>query len=373
MSRSDFTTAERDAWVKGDLAKRLKSASSSALDGVDTEVSEALDVVFAAKARGFREIILTVVLATLIDPDYRSSVDLYACNPRALYEKGIRPALEDFNVPCGQSGPLNIAKAAPALDDSWAAQRRPLAAAQATLSVVACLEADSNNPEMLADALAYLFREEAQLVEELRSKVPDVADIDWLFDLSSGLIAGAPDGGNTAQRVCGYLLEQSLSNSTMTLSGHADSASTTNATSNKPGDLAVTHSDGTVAAVYEITTKPFTNQRISECSQSLRSFNAKSGEQLATVKVLCRRENAPEFGAADGRSDAGVLAVVLDAGTTYEFFEIETWIAGQLINLTADDRKVFFATLREYVNQPNTRRNVKETFRNLTTGREDAA
>ena len=357
--------AERDLWASARLDQLLGEAAETALDALPIAISGDLQTLFRVSATGFREIVLTVVMATLLDPNYRASLDLYACNPRPLYESGLRPTLEKFNIPCAQSGPLNVAKAAQALNPAWAAKRRPAEAAASTLRVVAFLEADPLRAEELAQALAFLFHAEAIGVVALNSSVGSPANLDQLVKLCVGLIAAAPDRGNTPQRICGYLLEESLANARVAVFGASDSASTTNATSNKPGDVCVVTDEGEVSAVYEITVKKFSAQRISECSQSLRSFRLKTGQSIPVVRVLCRPEDVPLHVAAVSHPKFGLQGLATEGDITYEFFDIDTWVASMLVNLSTKHRLHFFQQLKGYVNHPNTKKNVKLSFADL--------
>ena len=313
-----------------------------------------------ASARSFREVLLTICAATVRDPSYRATLEFYACNPRPLYEDGIRPVLEGLGIPCTQSGPLNIAKATVAIDSSWAAQRRPQWAAEDTLVVLSYLEGNVSKADEVAVELCRLLSAEAIDIDQMKSAVEGPERLDHLGDLCVRLIREATDGGNTAQRVCGYLLEESLVTSNLSVSGVTDSASTTNATSKKPGDLAVEDEEGKILRTFEVTTKGFTVQRISECSQSLRAFEAESGQTLPTVSVICERTNVPEI--ARKIDSGGFLGLVADGSINYEFVDIEAWIYQMLFNLADVQRLRFFVQLQNYVNEPNTRRDVKERF-----------
>ena len=92
------------------------------------------------KALGFREIVLTVIIARLYGIKFDPTTDFYKCNPRAVYEHGIRYVLEKLQIPCGKSGPLNVAKNQNALNQEWARGRRPEAAAQAAVAFMNTLK-----------------------------------------------------------------------------------------------------------------------------------------------------------------------------------------------------------------------------------------
>jgi hypothetical protein len=367
----------RELIIQDELRSWFKQGSATSLELLPETVQGDLEELFACKPQGFREIILTVVMATFLDSSYKASRDFYACNPRPVYEGGIRPVLRELRVPCGQSGPLNVAKATRALDASWAAQRRPASAGAATLGVVKFLEDHPEEYESLATALVYLFSKEADKVDEIQSTSKPTVGLAPLIKLCLGLIEKAPDRGNTAQRVCGYILEQVISDPSLCVSGTTDSASTTNATSNKPGDLCVFDSRERVRLIFEITTKKFSVQRISECSQSLWAYIRKVGQDseqidqdVYTVRVLCFPENAPDTG-GEPSGKMGDLGSVYSDGFQYEFFDISIWIASNLYGLASSERRGFFKNLQIYINQTTTSMPVKIAFKELITGIED--
>src|SRR5688500_12244720 len=122
------TKAERDERIRA-LLEALFDQAAEGRGRVAPEVDRDLTVIFSVTQWGFREILLTVVIARMLDSGYRPSRALYDCNPRALYEGPIRSVLSGRRIPHRLSGPLNIAKAAAGLNRSWAAQRRPKQAA----------------------------------------------------------------------------------------------------------------------------------------------------------------------------------------------------------------------------------------------------
>lgn len=352
--------AERTALAAARVHDLLNRSSSDSLASLPGARRQDLDLLFEIRAKGFREILFTVTLATLMDSSYRSSRDLYACNPRPLYEQGIRPVLESNRIPCGQSGPLNVAKAARALDAPWAAQRRPPAAAQAVLRLVDYIEVSTDKANLLAEAMAFKFTSEAAAVAQLAVEAPPTARVATLATLCREMITQVPDGGNTPQRICGYLLHQ-MHGQAYLVEGQDDSASTTNATSKKPGDLSVTDREGRLLSIYEVTVKPFDGQRVSECTQSLLAYTAATGQDVTTVRVLCRPQDAPV--AASPAGGAALLAVGEDCGVTYEYIDVFEWITVVLCLLDTASRIAFFERLQAYVNLTNTRLAVKQWFR----------
>jgi hypothetical protein len=91
---------------------------------LDPDLDAQCRIIFFSATWGYREILLLTVVARLLDPNYQATKDFYACHPRSLFERSIRPVLSDFSIPCRMSGVLNMAKAARKIDESWALGRR---------------------------------------------------------------------------------------------------------------------------------------------------------------------------------------------------------------------------------------------------------
>lgn len=81
-----------------------------------------LKTVCATTIWGFREILLVICVARIMDSSFSASTNFYACNPRALFEGPIRNALSRVGIPHRKSGPLNIAKATVGINQQWAGQ-----------------------------------------------------------------------------------------------------------------------------------------------------------------------------------------------------------------------------------------------------------
>ncbi|WP_284278643.1 hypothetical protein, partial [Sphingobium jiangsuense] len=95
-----------------------------------------LEKLIPVKAAGFRGIVLTAIVGKELDANYDPTTDFYASSPRTLFEKGIYYALQENRVPCGKSDPLNVAKNAQVIDETWAKGRRPESAAMAAVEYI---------------------------------------------------------------------------------------------------------------------------------------------------------------------------------------------------------------------------------------------
>ena len=185
------------------------------LQGADTEPRYAppfdaadVEALFATSIWGHREIVLTIVMARLINPEYRATVDLYACKPRSIFEKPIRRALREYGVPHRKSGPLNIAKNINKINEDWAAGKDGGDVALRVVKIVNGIEAVSRR-ELVGFARAFVSRyvQEAQRIRDMEIELPPQRNPLFLAKLCTDLIDDVPDGGATAQMIVGLLME----------------------------------------------------------------------------------------------------------------------------------------------------------------------
>lgn len=311
-----------------------------------------LDKVFASKTRSFREVLAIVVFAMLLEPDYDPTINFYSCHPRPLFEKYIRPVLKDRGVPHGQSGALNIAKAAKGLTQEWATQRRPFEDAQALLRVVD-LTLDMSEDELRTLALELGKRFDALALSRALT-INELTPVDSSHRLSTvarELIDRYPLGGATPQLLVGVALEAEFRLiADAEIEGARDSVSTTNRTSGKPGDIVVTLAGETIR-LYEITVKTFSDQRIDECVHSLVELFQNGLPADMVVIVLCRPQDVLERARrAPGSMHLGEL---IEGGILFEFIDIYSWLGGKLAELPLDGRRYFFSEVQKYLNNPN--------------------
>ncbi len=316
---------------------------------------------------GFREITLVITIAKIIDPAYAPTTGLYKCKPRALFEGPIREALTKADIPHRKSGPLNIAKATAGLDDSWAAQRRPHSIAKVTVEIAKWVEgADENNLMNFATALLSRLLEEAKSLASMDIEIPLESDPDYLSYICNELIDNVPDAGNTPESIVGYLLEAQLISydSRAIVKGYEEGASTTSTTSNKPGDIYIAAPNGDILAVYEVTVKPFDEQRIVDSAEAVKSFNDRTGSQVSEIIVVCREADLhPE--ALQAKDNTMHLAKIQHKGIAYQFVDIYRWVMATLCTLNPSARLKYYERLNAYIAKPNTSKKVKGFWKNL--------
>src|SRR3989344_2301719 len=109
MPKKKLSATKRNAEIYRILSVFLKDKKSVAEFSAPFDLDE-IESLFQTSIWGHREIILTIVMARLLDPKFKASENFYACNPRSIFEQPIRKALREYGIPHRKSGPLNVAK-----------------------------------------------------------------------------------------------------------------------------------------------------------------------------------------------------------------------------------------------------------------------
>ena len=367
---SDSDESQDRYEIASELIRSLLDASSSVDYGLSASFTADIELLFKSKATSYRELVFTITLARILDPSYQATIAFYACSPRPLYEKSIRPELLRKKISCGQSPALNIAKATNAIDRAWVSQRRPADVAEATLRLVTGIDvATEETLAVIAKIFATKFLELAKTIANSEFAGDPSLTLEQVSKVLNGLIKMAPDSGNTAQRIVGLLLGNIYQHPDIRVEGTHDSAFQTNATSKKIGDLSLVTASGEILLVVEVTTKPFDAQRISECSQSLDIYAAESTTKVESVLVLCRKEDCPAGLEKALESSEGFLGRLRDSSYEYEFVDLYAWIDSTIAIMPRWIRQQLMNQLVLYVNHFQTSARVKEVFASLVAAR----
>lgn len=343
------------------LLEELINGSKGSEDNIEYSSpfsKEEVETLFSSRIWGHREITLTIILARLMDESYKASEDFYACNPRAIYEGPIRELLRDNGIPHKKSGPLNVAKNSQKIDEIWAHNKRGDGMALVVAGLVKKIETVSQK-QLYRFAVAYVHRYlvEAVNVAKLNFRIKRIEDPIFLHKLSTDLICSVPDGGAIPQLIVGLLIEHFNKGnaSTITVSGHTDSVSTTNTTSGKPGDI-IEEIPESGTRIYEVTVKSFSEDRMMESYEAVRDLDLSVSE----VHVICRKQDAPQ--SAIELSSAIVFATSAYQDIRYFFIDIFEFIQEKLVLMTIESRSDFYADLVAYINRINTSQKVKQYF-----------
>lgn len=360
------STEERNQKVYDLLQSLFSEAEKIKGDFIPPFNQKEIETLFSTHIWGHREIVLTIILARLLDKNFYASKDFYSCNPRSLFEKPIRSVLRARGIPHKKSGPLNVAKNIQKINKDWAVNKRGDGIALIVVSLVKKIEKVSHKAlRQFAVAFAKRYLQEARTVEQMRF-VPKLNDNPvFLFELCHDLIADVPDGGSIPQVICGLLIELSNRdrNNNVIVTGHKDSVSTTNTTSKKPGD-AIEAINAESEIIYEITVKQFHENRLLESYESIKAYE--KHEKIRDVIVICRRKDAPAE-ATDCSPDDFLMSYWQYQDVCYFFVNIDAWLQEKLLLLTPKGRREFYHQLTGYINDPNSSAKVKQYFKKWHT------
>ena len=281
-----------------------------------TEVFKLLTDLIEVKAKGFRGVVVTALTGMHLDDDYDPLNDFYGCNPRSIFEGGIWYALQENDVPCGKSDPLNVAKNANQLNEEWASGRRPQSAAMAAVYFLRMV-VNANKKER-ARLIDYFFYRLSAYAQEIYKY--ELADIE-ISSVSRQAIASRlveftlkyPEAGSLPQFLVGQLLNCVFSTSKIQVIGGDESVFSTNTTSKKPADTWL-EIDGVEINLYEVTVKKVTKKRLDDSLDALRS----TGHLDKAVTFICRLpENVSELEVEGGS--------YLHKGKRYDFVDYRSF------------------------------------------------
>lgn len=357
-------TDERNQKVKQILEQLYKKAIDPTNTINESRYKSDIEKIFDTEAWGFREIILVVIVGMKLDKNYKASSSLYSCNPRAIYEGPIKEFLISKNIPHRKSGPLNIAKAAPGLNNAWASQRRPRDVANKVVNIVNLLES-SNFVEDVGVSILRRLVAESERVENLKVTIEPSSNPEILHKYVDELIRKTPDSGNTPQKIAAFLLKNyHLSmNTGVIVTGEQDRASVTSTTSKKPGDVNEESSNGEIYKVYEITVKPFDIARIRDSYDCVKIYNESNNNKVNEIIVICRPEDCPNNMVSSNLHC--YMGSYEYQNIIYYYWNIYEWTADTLQRMTSSARISFYEDLNNYISDINTSESVKNLWRKL--------
>lgn len=358
MTQKKLSVKDRDTEIYKTLVgflkdKKIKTNFPKPFDTAEVES------LFSTTIWGYREVVLTIVMARLMNPKFSASKNFYECNPRSLFEHPIRKALREFSIPHKKSGPLNVAKNAQKINRDWATGKHGESVAMNVVSIVKKIENVSNKQlEQFAASYLARYKQEAKRVKNMEIKLPSQEDPIYIARLCFDLINAVPDGGATAQTIVGLIMETTAQNrrANVEISGHRDSVSATNTTSKKPGDIIEALADGS-KIIYEVTTKMFSDDRMLESHEAVMNYD----RTIRDVLVICRPEDVPESQIWERKSY--VMGATRHKELTYYFMNIYEYVGSNLILMTPSGREMFYEQLTKYINETNTSEKVKIFFK----------
>lgn len=331
-------------------------ASSAPSDLLPTARRNQISQICAAKAQGYREVLLTVIVAWIdgikFDP---CGGDFYECKPRAIFEQGVRPGLVSLGLKSRKSGPLNVAKAQTKLDKAWAASREDALTAQLVVEMLQWMMSDI--PRRARPALRAILEElveEARHLKSMSIAAPTSLSGNECSRRVLELIRLAPNSGNTAQAAVHAALSELHDGSGVEID-ELGRASETNFTAKKPADITVVVPWAAVPHLYEVTTKKIDDVRLRDSDESVLRFG--SGANAVTWLCLLP-ENIASLGIDGYECESG-------NGVRHEFHDLRSWLSAVMEILGEVRRDSFLSRLSKYVDDSQTDGVVKSAWRQV--------
>lgn len=349
MSVVDIRNRNARTFVKTWLEKGRDFQPPKPLAKELTEAKRILDNLIPINSKGFRGVVLTAIVGQHLDSSYRPLTDFYSCSPRAIFEHGIYYALQEAQIPCGKSDPLNVAKNIQKLDYDWAKGRRPEAAAKAVVDFLQLLDGAKKTPSLHENLLLLYFHELYSYGQLVKSLHVQMAETDQAVPIEDGkkfarMSVECPEGGSVPQFIVGNLISMLREGdlNTYNVVGHEESVFGTNTTSKKPADVWEVHHDGTYGALYEITVKSIDFKRLDDCVDALGAL------ELAdpVVTFICR---LPQ--------DISLLSLsqpfTVYRGIRFQFLDITQFICMSYCLLNEEQRGRLKAKMNAFIGDVN--------------------
>src|SRR5699024_9754929 len=147
------------------------------------------------------------------------------------------------------------------------------------------------------------------------------------------------------------------------IGNYEDSASVTNTTSKKPGDIIIESHMYEIKEIYEITCKPFDEQRLQDSYDSIKDSLIDGVDVVMEDYVICREQDFLEL---DTKFDSKYFfGTFINNDIIYYFIDIYEWLLVQLLNMSNYYRMTFHNELSSYISEPNTSESVKVLWNKL--------
>lgn len=267
------------------VAKTKKDEDFSEFDANST-AHKLLTELIEVNAKGFRGVVVTALTGLHLNENYDPLNNFYGCNPRSIFEGGIWYALQENDIPCGKSDPLNVAKNANQLNEDWAQGRRPQSAALAVVNYLRLvMDAKKSKRARLIDYFFYRLWKFSQTITGFQLAEIEASDHSHqtIGSKLTDFTLKYPESGNLPQYLVAQLLTGLFSVSETEVIGGDESVFGTNTTSKKPADIWL-EVEGAPTNLYEVTVKPVSLKRLDDSIDALRS----TGHLNHPVTFICR-------------------------------------------------------------------------------------
>lgn len=354
--RVEERTKHVQYWLRSKLnrAESLDDSHFSKLKN-HVSVSAILSKLIETNAKGFRGVVITSLVGFSIDKHFNPLMDFYACNPRSIFEQAIWYVLNEYNIPCGKSDPLNVAKNITKLDLDWAKDRRPEQAAIAAVEFLTlCVnETDEEQRMLLEDYFYFKLLQYARKIENFALATPnkDTKSRQWLADRLVDFSLKAPESGAIPQLLVARLLKQIFQSGDVVVCGGEESVFGSNTTSKKPADIWLEY-NGVPSVLFEITLKKVDKKRLEDCIESHKELGISS----LPLTFICRIS-----------VDIGTLNDVTENTLRYknrqiEFVDYSEFVRSSFSLINDDDAGDVYESMRNFVESVSTSIKTKDAW-----------
>ena len=366
MSRNfQLKPAERDTFVSEQLEAyflRVEAGEAPAGDRYKAERA-VLERLIPIGADGFRGITLTAIMGKFVRDDINTSTEFGSINPRPIFENGIRPVLRRRRIPTGGSAPLNVAKNAKAIDESWAENKKPESAALAAVEYIRRINRHWKDEAFRDDLILMFLKRLLEYAEAVAAEDVQLAPLDGIAPITvaqrlADFALTYPEGGALPQFIAGALIAAARSTDTSyrVVEGVDESVFGTNATSNKPADVWEILVDETFGNLYEITCKRVDIDRLDAAVEAF----AKLASPNRPITFVCR---VPQ----DCESLEVVDGAIIHRGMTFQFTDFAGFVEAQLLTLTPSKQHMLMARVAAFIAEPSRKIATKKAW-GLTFG-----
>lgn len=309
-----------------------------------SEIAKILKDLIEVNVNGFRGVVLTALVGMTLDDQYDPLTNFYGCNPRAIFEHGIWNALDQHNIPCGKSDPLNVAKNIQELNESWATGKRPESAAFAAINFLRII-ANSKSKKDRALLEDYFYFKLVGYAEKVSSIPVNEAIVDLISkqEIANKLCKFAlenPESGATPQLLVGKIIKALFSTSSLVVLGDEESVFGTNTTSKKPADIWIKNGNETIS-LFEVTLKKVDLKRLDDCIGTLYA----QGISGLPVTFICR---LPED--VSTIQKAGFVGnSIIYKNKRFEFVDFSAFVTSCCALLTDEQITQLSSEIREFV------------------------
>ena len=292
-------------------------------------VYDLLTNLIEVNAKGFRGVVVTALTGMHLNPDYNPLENFYACNPRSIFEGGIWNALQENDIPCGKSDPLNVAKNVDLLNEDWARGRRPQSAALAAVEFLRIV-VDATEPKKRARLIDYFFYRLWRFADSVNSY--HIAEVttsssskQYMGNTVIDFCLAYPESGTLPQLLVAELLSTVYQESEVNVIGGDESVFGTNTTSKKPADIWL-ELRGEEINLYEVTVKVIPKKRLDDSIDALQS----TGHIEQPVTFICRiPEDVSELEVTGGR--------YIYKGKEFDFVDFKAFCSSMIALLKDED------------------------------------